>query len=426
LDARPFQRPPTRVSLGDLRRAGRKLSELRAMSDGLIRSGGSLATLTQTVRFAAANADSALGAGFRCQAGGAFADDKRLADTLATQVTAETAVLDAIGKQAAEAARVADVTVEGYLRDRQAELTLVQTTVIGGLLMVLSAIQAFDYKVPLPGPLHAPLIALLGGLALALPMVVLPWLLLDMGRTRRSRLLPIGALALVGAAMGWLATAFVSRVLLDQLAAPSRTVLFAGIGASLVALADYALFAPSERLAQVGHPERGWLGRAEGFQQHADPARSSGGRRVARWAEPDDAGGSGAVLGAEQAGGVGQVRQARCRSPVVVDLDHSAATAGQGGDERVAGGVGDVLDQGHLVLGGPALVLVVWQEPAGAAHVEHVLEQLGGQRPRVDHAEGRHVRDGSHRAEPIPAQPYLSHASEAASRGSGSAEVKVP
>jgi hypothetical protein len=63
------------------------------------------------------------------------------------------------------------------------------------------------------------LIVLLGGLALALPVVVLPCLLLDIGRTRRSRLLPIAALALVGAAMGWLATAVISRVLLDQLAA---------------------------------------------------------------------------------------------------------------------------------------------------------------------------------------------------------------
>jgi hypothetical protein len=227
------------AALDDLRRAGRKLSELRAMSDGLIRSRGSLATLAQTVRFAAANADSAIGAGFTCLAGGVFADDRQLAKTLATQVATEAAVLDATGKQATEAARVADVTVEGYLRDRQAELTLIQTTVIGGLLMVLSAIQAFNYTVPLPGPLQAPVIALLGSLALALPIVVLPWRLPDMGRTRRSRLLPIGALALVGAAMGWLATAFVSRVLLDQLAAPSWTVLFAGLGASLVALTGY-------------------------------------------------------------------------------------------------------------------------------------------------------------------------------------------
>jgi hypothetical protein len=75
---------------------------------------------------------------------------------------------DAIGNRAAEATRVADVTVEGYLRDRQAELTLLQTALIGGLLMVLSAIQALHYTVPLPSPLHAPLIALLGSLALAL------------------------------------------------------------------------------------------------------------------------------------------------------------------------------------------------------------------------------------------------------------------
>jgi hypothetical protein len=249
--ARPNGRQPG-DSLDDLRRAGRGLSELRAKSDGLIRSRGSLATLTQTVRFAAANAAAAIGAGFECQAGGAFSDDKRLADALTTQVTAETAVLDAIGKQAAEAARAADVTVEGYLRDRQAELTLIQTTVIGGLLMVLSAIQAFEYKVPLPGPLQAPLIALLGGLALALPVVVLPWLLVDMGRTRRSRLLPISALALVGAAIGWLATAFISRVLLDQLAAPSWTVLFAGIGASVAALAGYLRF----RRPSAGGPNR--------------------------------------------------------------------------------------------------------------------------------------------------------------------------
>jgi hypothetical protein len=52
--------------------------------------------------------------------------------------------------------------------------------VIGGLLMALTDIQALSYTVPLHGPLRGPVIALLGSLAVALPILVPRWRLGDL------------------------------------------------------------------------------------------------------------------------------------------------------------------------------------------------------------------------------------------------------
>src|SRR5690606_29013039 len=83
------------------------------------------------------------------------------------------AYLSVAREQVAEAARVAAESAAQRLQSHQQHLTLIQTTVIGALLMTLTAVQALEYRLPLPGRLHAPLITTLGSLGLGLPLLVL-------------------------------------------------------------------------------------------------------------------------------------------------------------------------------------------------------------------------------------------------------------
>ncbi|MET9540033.1 CATRA conflict system CASPASE/TPR repeat-associated protein [Streptomyces sp. NPDC006553] len=104
----------------------------------------------------------------------------------------------------AEAARVASESAAQRLQGHQQYLSLIQTTVIGALLLTLTAVQALAYKPPVPVRLHAPLIAFFGSLGLVLPLLVVRrW----RGGTggRIGGVLEIGSLAAAGGAAGWLA-----------------------------------------------------------------------------------------------------------------------------------------------------------------------------------------------------------------------------
>lgn len=103
----------------------------------------------------------------------------------------------------AEAARVASESAAQRLQGHQQYLSLIQTTVIGALLLTLTAVQALAYKPPVPVRLHAPLIAFFGSVGLVLPLLVVRrW----RGGTggRIGGVLEIGSLAVTGSAAGWL------------------------------------------------------------------------------------------------------------------------------------------------------------------------------------------------------------------------------
>jgi hypothetical protein len=234
----PGQSDGAAASLNDVRQAGQRLSQLSTMTNGLTRSEGKLATLQQMVAFAAVNAHGVIDPGFRSQPGSPFAIDEQLARALETQLSAEAGSLRAVSTRAAEVVKLSDTTIDSYLRDRQAELTLAQTSVIGGLLMVLGAMQAFNYRVHLPHSLHAPLIAVLGSLALALPVVIPRWRLLDMGRAAQPATLADVGIALVGASAGWLVTSLVAVTALNTVALARWSVTFALVGAALGVAVD--------------------------------------------------------------------------------------------------------------------------------------------------------------------------------------------
>ncbi|MEU9367244.1 CATRA conflict system CASPASE/TPR repeat-associated protein [Streptomyces avermitilis] len=111
---------------------------------------------------------------------------------------------DIAREQVAEVARIASETATQHLQRHEQYLALIQTAIIGALLMALTAIQALAYKLPVPDRLHAPLITLLGSLGLGLPLLVVRRWRGGTGGWIGS-VLEIASLAATGAAAGWLA-----------------------------------------------------------------------------------------------------------------------------------------------------------------------------------------------------------------------------
>ncbi|WP_316529434.1 CATRA conflict system CASPASE/TPR repeat-associated protein [Kitasatospora brasiliensis] len=102
-----------------------------------------------------------------------------------------------------EAARIATESATQRLQSHQQYLSLVQTSVIGGLLMALTAVQTLGFRLPLAEHVQGPFIALLATLAVSLPVVIMRrWSGGNGGRP--GAVLEIAGLTGAGAAVGWL------------------------------------------------------------------------------------------------------------------------------------------------------------------------------------------------------------------------------
>ncbi|MGW3172695.1 CATRA conflict system CASPASE/TPR repeat-associated protein [Streptomyces sp. NPDC001153] len=227
-------RTASRLLRGNPRTALREALDTRAVlvglrtdTDGLITAAARLRVMSRTVRIARANLAAAVaggavvllpGAGDVRDTGGAsrpagaedigdldnpFGNDERLGLGLERQLDDDAEYLAATLDSSAEVAREAAALVESHLADHRAQLALLQSSLLGALLMSLTVVQAFGYRVPIPGPLQAPVIAVLAALALLLPVAAAGW---SRSTVRQG---PFRALthtlpATVGAAVGWL------------------------------------------------------------------------------------------------------------------------------------------------------------------------------------------------------------------------------
>ncbi|MEV7520354.1 CATRA conflict system CASPASE/TPR repeat-associated protein [Streptomyces sp. NPDC091371] len=164
--------------------------------------------------------------------GGGSGADHELGRGLVTLLDDDIAHAESVKQEADEISRTTAMVVQQRLHLHQQRTTVVQGAVVGSLLMALAAIQAFGYRPPLPGRLHAPLITWLSVLALLLPVQLLRWRRADGGRRRVSWFDRVSVISL-GAASGWLG-ASVAASLLTGAAAPA---LLSGGCALLLALA---------------------------------------------------------------------------------------------------------------------------------------------------------------------------------------------
>ncbi|MFD1930313.1 CATRA conflict system CASPASE/TPR repeat-associated protein [Nonomuraea mangrovi] len=215
------RRPCGAAAADDLVSARRRLSSLLAGPDGLTLAVTKTREMERTVQIAAANMRQAA-AGLEREPGPLRGDlelagwlEQRLADDLLYLEATRERVRDAL----AEAIQAADEAVqdrrerlqrrEEAVQRRRERIDLLQTAVIGSVLMVLAAVQAFEYRVPLPGPVTPAVIAMLGSLALLLATVTL-WRAADQGRGAAVAVRVFGGLAC--AALAWVACATLAHL----------------------------------------------------------------------------------------------------------------------------------------------------------------------------------------------------------------------
>ncbi|MBM9507820.1 CATRA conflict system CASPASE/TPR repeat-associated protein [Actinacidiphila acididurans] len=171
----------TSTALAEALDARAVLVALRTDAEGLITAAGRLRVMRRTVQIARANLAAAVAGEAAVSLPAAegsdnpFGHDQRLGQWLEQQLDDDLEYVSATLESSAEVVRDAAALADSHLADHRAQLTLLETSLIGALVMSLTVVQAFGYRVPLPGPLQAPVIALLAAVALILPVAVAGW-----------------------------------------------------------------------------------------------------------------------------------------------------------------------------------------------------------------------------------------------------------
>ena len=219
------------ADLHQLMRAQQALAAQEADTGGLITSMARIRAMTRTVEIAAANMRAAVPE-FSADHGSSpvFEQDGLDAAWLRDMLLDDAEYLQATLDRAVQVSRLVGTRVEQRQTRFQQQLTLLQTSVIGAILMALAVSQTLQYKLPLAGPLQPPVIAVLAAVALVLPGAALRWIC-GIGDDAPLQPADITFTTLLGSAVGWLATATISRQLLHHLAAPLTTVCFAMVSA---------------------------------------------------------------------------------------------------------------------------------------------------------------------------------------------------
>jgi hypothetical protein len=237
--------------------ASTRLLQVQAGSAGLVTAVTRLREMRRTVQIAGANMAAALGPS--SAETGLLADDRALADWFAQQLDDDLVYLEAARERTRDVTAATATVVQHRLqqrqeqgRQRQERFNLLQTAIIGAVIMALTAVQALGYQLHLPGPVKPAVIAALGAMALLLASIVVR-LALSSGRQPLAWLSHVAA-GLTVASLAWLAVAWVSADVLHRLAAPVTTRMLAGIGFVLGAGAAYSVSARRPR--NTTYPER--------------------------------------------------------------------------------------------------------------------------------------------------------------------------
>ncbi|MFF3576834.1 CATRA conflict system CASPASE/TPR repeat-associated protein [Streptomyces mirabilis] len=215
---------------------------LRGDQEGLIAAVARLRMMRQTVQIESDTVSDLAASGLRLvstetDSGGLLGEDQGLGVWLLHRIDDDLEYLNAALEASAEVSREAVAVVEAHLAEHRQHLALVQTSLIGALLMALTAVQGFGYQVHLPGAWKAPIIALLSCLALALPITVPGW----SRSTVRQRPLPAythTVVLLLGASLGWTAAALAAGAVHHGPAPAAWSIAAAAAGAATTALAQ--------------------------------------------------------------------------------------------------------------------------------------------------------------------------------------------
>jgi hypothetical protein len=243
--ARQEQPDGAAASEDDLIAASVRLIDVQAGSAGLIHAATRLREMRRTVQIAAANMAAALDPDPEPGDAGPLADDRALAAWLAQQLDDDAVYLEAARERTRDVAAVTATVIQHRLQQRREaadqrreRFNLLQTAIIGAIILALTAVPALGYQLPVPGPVKPPVIAALGAIALLLASIVVR-LALPSGRQPLAWLAYTAA-GLTAAAFTWLAVAWISLDALHRLAAPVTTRIAAATVFAIVTATAHA------------------------------------------------------------------------------------------------------------------------------------------------------------------------------------------
>lgn len=168
-----LQRSVTATS-PELVTAGAVLSEVRIRSGGLNEQRTVLSGIEHAI--AAAEMNIRTNVPVRAEGPGPVASDLAIAAQIRERVAQDILRARNAIESADHAAASAAVVVQRGLSMNEQKINIVQGSLLGAILMVLAAVQALQPDLKgIPAGFHAPLIAMLGGLALSLPNVLFRW-----------------------------------------------------------------------------------------------------------------------------------------------------------------------------------------------------------------------------------------------------------
>ena len=194
------------LSIQEMIQIQKSVSKLQTQNSGLIMSLSRLKELIVTVEIANRNLQSLLPPAHPRSPQSAlvpFHADLEIARWLQRQANYDLRYLEATRERAQEANQLVAVHLEHAsqsLRRRQNDLSLLQTSLLGALLAVMSAIEAFQLNLPLPERLHSPLLVFLAALFLFLPPAIMRW-------HEPYQRIDYVLVAFLGGSIGWLAAA---------------------------------------------------------------------------------------------------------------------------------------------------------------------------------------------------------------------------
>jgi hypothetical protein len=234
---------------GELVTADAALTRLQADSTGLITTLARLRQVARTVDVATANMSAAVQAVPATL--GPLAADHALAKSLRERVEDDIAYLDIAQKRADRVSALTATAVQRGLGAYQQQLLLVQGSVLGAIVMILAAMQALGTKIDLPGPWQAPLITVLGSLALVLPTAVLRWSR-SVPQDLPLRTVDYVAVFVLGASAGWLGGEVASYAITHHSLEKRWTWVFSVAAGLVLAALAWLRSRHLDRLARIG------------------------------------------------------------------------------------------------------------------------------------------------------------------------------
>ncbi|WP_431894518.1 CATRA conflict system CASPASE/TPR repeat-associated protein [Micromonospora haikouensis] len=188
-------------------RYARRLGQLVADEAGLLDAVAELSGLRRTVQIATTNMATLVPSPAGAHRDGPFADDHALTTWFDQQLDDDLTYLRATLARTTSVGVLLDRSVRRWEAARRERYTLAQTALVGAVLMVLTAIQALRYQVPLPTRVQPAVVIGLGAVAFYLPLAVIRLASARRGGTTLVEHLALAALVatVLWAGLAWLA-----------------------------------------------------------------------------------------------------------------------------------------------------------------------------------------------------------------------------